>query len=133
MWFDERTNLWWIISLQQTANGKCAKVNGHCHSDHLSSVIKEEFRKEESVHSWPGKLTDGEEDELHLLSSVLGRPFTGKPHSWHGCREQCCRQLGLGLLKTKEGFTRACLCSGISENCDAALLQNVEAFLASPL
>lgn len=40
-----------------------------------------EFRKEESVHSWPGKLTDSEGDELHCLFSVLGKGFTGKPHS----------------------------------------------------
>lgn len=109
--FDERTNLWWIISLQQTANGKCAKVNGHCRSNHLSSLIKEEFRKEESVHSWPGKLTDGEGDELHCLFSVLGKGFTGKPYSQHSRWDQCCRQLRLGLLKTEDRFTRACLWS----------------------
>jgi len=118
---------------EQTAHGKCAKVNGHCHSDHLSSLIKEEFRKEKAVHSWPGKLTGGEGDELHLLSSVLGRPFTGKSHSCYSSWDQWCRQLRLGLLKTKESFTRACLCCGVNENCSAESLKNVEAFLASSL
>lgn len=66
-------------------------------------------------------------------SPVLGRPLTGKPDSWHSRWEQCCRQLRLGLLKTKEYFARVCLCAGISENCNAASLQNVEAFLASSL
>lgn len=86
--FDERMNLWWIISLQQRANGKCAKVNGHCRCDCYQRRVQEG-----SVCSWPGRLTDGEGDELHLLSSVLGRPFAGKPCSWHSLWEQQCRQL----------------------------------------
>lgn len=95
---DERMDLWWRVSLQQIANSKCAEVDDH--SDHLSPLTKDLFRKE--VHSWPGKLTDGEGDELHLLQ------FRKTFHSWHDGWEQCCRQCRLaGPLESQKGFPKS--------------------------
>lgn len=106
--FDERMNLWWTVSLQQRENGKCAKVNGHCHCDCLSPVIREEFRKGQCILGQEG-FTDGEGDELHLLSSVLGRPFAGKLCFWHGLWEQHRRELlggsvGCATLQPREAW-----------------------------
>lgn len=72
------------------------------------------------------------------ISSTSSLPFQeafsqGKPCSWHSGWEQCCRQLKKGLLGTKDCFCRACLCLSIGKNCNAAPLQDTEAFPASPL
>lgn len=67
--FDERMNLWWIISLQQRANDKCTKVNSHCHCDCLSSVIREEFRKGQCVLGQEGS------QMVKGMSSTSSLPF----------------------------------------------------------
>lgn len=67
---------------------------------------------------------------MSSTSSSLGKPFTPGMMAGNSAADSVDWP---GLLKAKKGFPRACLCLSISENCNAASLQNVEAFLTSPL
>lgn len=71
------------------------------------------------------------------ISSTSSLPFQeafsqGKPCCWHSRWEQRCRQLQKGLSGTKGCVCRAWLCLGVGKNCNAAPLQDVEAFPFSP-